>query len=211
MTAGRNSSNSTAISGITGVVLAGGLSSRMGNDKAGLCIHGDGQPDLLTRACSLLATVADEVWISGNDNTPHVSGCFHLYDERPKCGPAGGILTALRAAQGPVLVLSCDLPFMESAILTRLVEARSKRLPDTLMTTYVQAETGHVEALVSIYEFAAMPYFEAAIDNGHLKVSRVVPEERQVRIPYTQMESLPFFNVNYPADLEMARRILTAL
>jgi molybdenum cofactor guanylyltransferase len=80
-----------------------------------------------------------------------------------------------------------------------------------LHTTFLQAETGFIEALVSIYELEALPLFERAVDDGMYKLSRVVPTEQQHCLPYVQQESLPFFNVNYPADLEMARRIIAAI
>jgi molybdopterin-guanine dinucleotide biosynthesis protein A len=79
------------------------------------------------------------------------------------------------------------------------------------MTTFVQQETGYIEALVAVYEFGALEWFRRAAERGVYKVSRVVPQELQHRVAYSREESLPFFNVNYPADLEMARRVIRAL
>jgi molybdopterin-guanine dinucleotide biosynthesis protein A len=44
-----------------------------------------------------------------------------------------------------------------------------------------------------------------------LKISKVVPPEHQYLIPYGVKDSLPFFNINYPADLEIARRMMAVL
>ena len=68
-----------------------------------------------------------------------------------------------------------------------------------------------IEALTAIYEVAALPLFDKALARGERKLSRIVPLERQERIAYSQGEALPFFNINYPADLELVRRLLAAL
>lgn len=192
----------------TGVVLAGGLSSRMGNDKAAIHLFGKNEPDMLIRACRMLNTHIDEVWISGRN--PHVRNTEFLWvpDEIKGIGPIGGIMSALRAAQGPILVLSCDLPFMDNKTIKNLLHARGQRPKERLMTTYMQQETGYIEALVAIYEFASLPLFEKAVENRQYKISNVIPRNRQLHLSYSGEESLPFFNVNYPADLEMARRII---
>ncbi|MCG8529524.1 MAG: molybdenum cofactor guanylyltransferase [Desulfovibrionales bacterium] len=196
---------------ITGIVLAGGLSSRMGHDKTRIHLHGESEPDLLVYTCKLLEKICPEVWISSRDVKPHAKGYLWVKDEIEGMGPIGGIVSALRAAQGPVLVLSCDLPFMDIERLNTLLEFRKTRPENTLQTTFIQEETGFIEALVSIYEFESLPLFERAIEHGIYKLSRVIPNEKRHTLAYTQEDSLPFFNVNYPADLEMARRIIAAI
>jgi len=196
---------------LTGIVLAGGLSSRMGHDKTRIHVHGESEPDLLVYTCNLLETVCSEVWISSRNVKPHADGYFWIKDEIESKGPIGGIMTALRAAQGSVLVLSCDLPFMDTAMLKKLIQCWKNKPDNTLHTTFLQMETGFIEALVSIYEFEALPLFEDAVRQGIYKLSRVIPEEHRHSLSYSQKESLPFFNVNYPADLEMARRIIAAI
>jgi molybdopterin-guanine dinucleotide biosynthesis protein A len=183
----------------------------MGSDKRGVRLFGDSEPDLLTRSAALLEQVTGEVWISVRDGLPLTGGYLRLRDEEEGMGPLGGIMTALRAAQDAVLVLSCDLPFMERPVLEKLLAARAQRPAGTLMTTFVQQETGYIEALVAVYEFGALEWFRRAAERGVYKVSRVVPQELQHRVAYSREESLPFFNVNYPADLEMARRVIRAL
>lgn len=207
-----------AAHGIVGVVLAGGLSTRLGQDKTRLRLHGESAPGMLARTAELLHAVTGEVWISCRGNRPcpvsesGVDGPYYrLNDEVEGMGPFGGVITALRVAQGPVLVLSCDLPFMERAVLERLLARRAARQPGTLMTTFRQVETGFIESLVAIYEFEALPLFRQALEDGERKLSRVVPPDLREHIPYSVREALPFFNINYPADLEMARRIIGAL
>lgn len=124
-------------------------------------------------------------------------------------GPLAGMYACLKVLRVPLLVLSCDLPFMTPEILRLLIAARKAAHEagrDPLLTTFRQAETGFIEALVAIYEAESLPYFEQAICSGVRKLNMVVPPERREDVIYTQAEALPFFNVNYPADLELARR-----
>jgi molybdopterin-guanine dinucleotide biosynthesis protein A len=192
---------------ITGVVLAGGLSSRLGHDKAGIRLaHGD-EPDFLARAAGVLAACCRRVIVVGRTHPDYES----YADALPGQGPAGGIATALEVSSRACLVLSCDLPFMEQDVLERLIACRAARPAAALVTAYRQKDTGHVEALVAIYEKEALPCFRAGIGRGELKISLAVPLDRQHFLEYTADESLPFFNVNYPADLLVARKIMRML
>ena len=94
--------------------------------------------------------------------------------------------------------------------LRRLIDARSARPPEALMTTFQQAETGFIEALVSIYEPACLPFFEEARARNLRQLNLVIPEKLQSRVVYTRAEALPFFNINFPGELEQARRMAEA-
>ncbi len=186
---------------LTGVLLAGGKSSRLGRDKALVRLGGgEKSPDLLERTAGLLREVCGRAVVVGHKRP----GYTCLEDIAPGHGPVGGIATALEAAGGPCLVLSCDLPFMDRAVLRRLVEAREKRPEGTLTTAYMALETGRIEALVAVYEPGALPFFQDCVARKLLKISLVVPRQQQHFVPYSAEESLPFFNINYPADLAAA-------
>ena len=194
-----------------GVVLAGGRSTRLGQDKVRLRLPGDGR-DMLARTADLLAACTDGVVIScrapdAGEETLALPGIRSIPDAKPGLGPLGGVWSALRELRQPILVLSCDLPFMDVPTLRRLIDARGARPPEALMTTFQQAETGFIEALVAVYEPACLPWFDAAWEQGIRKFSVVIPEELRTHVPYSRSEALPFFNINYPADFEIARRL----
>ena len=137
-----------------GVVLAGGRSTRLGQDKVRLRLPGDGR-DMLALTADLLAACTDGVVIScrapdAGEETLALPGIRSIPDAEPGLGPLGGVWSALRELRQPILVLSCDLPFMDMPTLRRLIDARGARPPEALMTTFQQAETGFIEALVSI-------------------------------------------------------------
>lgn len=194
-----------------GVVLAGGRSTRLGQDKVRLRLPGDGR-DMLARTADLLAACTDGVAIScrapaSGEAVPALPGIRSIPDAEPGLGPFGGVWAALRELRQPLLVLSCDLPFMDAPTLRRLIDARSARSPETLMTTFQQAETGFIEALVSIYEPACLPFFEKARARSLRQLNLVIPEGLQSRVAYTKAEALPFFNINFPDELERAKRM----
>lgn len=199
---------------VAGVVLAGGYSTRMGMEKAHIKPYDNTEPDMLARTCALLQSLLEQVWVSCRPDNPK-TGYVCILDIHPGLGPFGGVHAALTQAQNlgleGVLALSCDLPFMDIPTLERLLDARTHRAPDTLMTTFRQAETGFIEALAAIYEVSALPFFEAALAAGVRQLSRVLPPERRTDSIYARTEALPFFNLNYPADLEVFRRLLVAL
>lgn len=199
-----SSDTSSSETRICGIVLAGGLSSRMGRDKLLLSVHGDGK-DMLTCTFELLSKVTDRVFVSCR--TPEGVAFPVIPDDMERQGPLGGILTTLRRLRAPLLVLSCDLPFMDRPTLHRLLAARTARRPGTIMTSYREEKTGVLEPLVSIYEPECLPWFEEAQAGGLRKLGMVIPESLRTEISYTLPTALPFFNINYPADFEAARRL----
>jgi len=192
---------------LTGVVLAGGMSTRLGRDKTTMRLHGG--LEMALHMAELLERLTPVVWISCRPGKPRFTKKYKLlFDEVEGMGPFGGVITALRHAKGPVLVAPCDLPFMDQRTLESLVERWRRREPETLMTTFLQRATGYIEALVSIYEHEALARFEEALNQGNRKIYQVVPPERRSHVPYEPHEARPFFNINSPEDLESARQIL---
>jgi molybdopterin-guanine dinucleotide biosynthesis protein A len=197
---------------LVGIVLAGGLSSRLGKHKPALRLCKDA-PDLLSRTIALLRACTAEVWVSCRKGQT-VPNCHCIHDLEDGLGPIGGIVSALAAlAQSPrqaALVLSCDLPFMNAGVLARLITARRGAKPGALMTTFLQVETGYIEALTAIYEKDALPFFTQGLASGLRQINLVLRPDQRTDVPYTRREALPFFNVNYPADLETARQLAAA-
>ena len=94
---------------MTGFVLAGGKSSRMGRDKALLDWHGR---TLLDHMVELLGTAVDQVQVVGRDQLP---------DQLPGLGPLSGIATALRITSTDAnLIIAVDLPHLTKDFLKYL-------------------------------------------------------------------------------------------
>lgn len=191
---------------VAGLVLAGGRSSRMGRDKALLPPPGgDGGPTMLARAYGLLSAVTPRVWVSCVPERPY-AGYPCLFDGDGERGAGAGILAGLRAAEAErftaLLVLPCDLPFMDAPTLRRLLAAHGDAPGDALAVVYLSAESGFLEPLVAVYKTAAAPFFVKAAAAGKRSLFDVIPPNRRLCLPYGANEARPFFNLNSPDDLQ---------
>ncbi len=195
------------ISELVGIVLAGGKSKRLGRDKARVRFAGQ---DLLSRAVRQLQRFVSNVWVVGRDPRSHGLDVPWMFDAQPGLGPVGGILTALERLNRPLLVISCDLPLLDDGSVKQLIESRCQRPSHALMTTWLQVETGYIEALVSVYEPESAKLMEQALTSGVHKLSVIIPPDVRHHIPYSTRDAKPFFNINYPADLRVMQELDTA-
>jgi molybdopterin-guanine dinucleotide biosynthesis protein A len=141
-----------------GLLLAGGRSTRMQRDKAG--IEYDGQPQL-ARAMALLAPLVARAFVSvraDQRDDPQRRAYDCIVDALPDSGPIGGIHAALRAHPDAAwLVLACDLPFLDAATLQQLIAARDTA---RIATAFRSTHDGKPEPLCAIWE----PRSAAAVD-----------------------------------------------
>ncbi len=154
-----------------GFVLTGGRSSRMGCDKALLTI--DTEP-LVARIASVLETVADPVMLVGRPELFRMLRWSCLSDLRPDAGPLAGIETALAhtAAEWNVIV-GCDMPGINKDVLARLLEcARHSTAPCVITCD----SNGRQHPLLAAYRSRCLPAVRAALDAGHLKLTRLIEE-----------------------------------
>lgn len=182
----------------TGVVLAGGRSSRMGQNKALMLFEGR---TLLERALDHLRPHVQELIVIGE---PSVYGHLHdhvIPDDLPGNGPMGGIGTALKHARNSsVLVLGCDMPHVTAELFVRLKAGLTK-----VQDAFVPTCDGNVEPLVAAYHRRCLPAFNACIAQGHLKM---IDGLDRVRTRYVQIcpgeDGWPkdlYRNLNAPTDL----------
>jgi len=119
------------ISNVTGVVLAGGASRRMGQDKALLVWQGR---TFLSRAVDCLSSLCDEIIVVGPErDVPRPPCARFVADILPDSGPLGGLYTGMREARNSVvLVLACDLPHVHAGALTCLLDLLADLSPASL-------------------------------------------------------------------------------
>lgn len=189
----------------TGVVLAGGQSRRMGQDKALLLL--DTQTTFLQATVHALATLASEVLIVSSHPAHQMTGVRRIPDVYPGKGSLGGIYSGLLAASTDyIFVAGCDMPFVQPALVRYLVSLAPgydvviPRLGDEL------------EPLHAIYGRGCLQAMANLIAQDALRIVTFLP---QVRVRYVEPEEverfdpahLSFFNANTPADLAQARRL----
>lgn len=132
-----------------GLILAGGRSRRMGQDKALLNYNGLRQID---RCSNLLKMVCKKNFLSIRENQystellPELTRIFDLYQD---CGPLSGILSAMESyPPASWLVLACDLPLLEIETLQILIQKRNA----LAMASVFYRDDDFLEPLCAIYE-----------------------------------------------------------
>jgi molybdopterin-guanine dinucleotide biosynthesis protein A len=193
---------------VTGVVLAGGQSRRMGRDKALLELSGE---TLLARAVRLLSAVTTELLVVGRqalDGSP--SSVRIVPDEQPGLGPLGGIATALRTMRTQhALVVACDMPLLQPALLRLLLSLAAQA--DAIVPRSAQGP----EPLHAVYSAGCLPAVDACLRDGERAVSALLARVRTQYVeprewaPYDP-DGLSFLNVNTPDDwLRIVERLST--
>lgn len=187
-------------------ILAGGRARRLGGrDKAALQV---GPSAILERQLALLRPLVDRILIVANDDARYARhGVPVVHDRVEGAGALGGLYTAIDAAATPrVLVLACDLPFLTTDFLSRLMsEGRDADvvLPRTqdgfhpLCATY--SDRAGLAFGVQLAH-GVRKITDAIQRSGNLAVRELGPDELA---PYDPHGTL-FFNVNTPDDYARA-------
>lgn len=99
-----------------GILLTGGLSTRMGRDKASLVVNGE---TLAARAAGVLTAVCAPVVEVG----PGLTGLPHVRESPPGSGPVAALIAGVNATGTlPVVLLACDMPNVSEAIVRMLAD-----------------------------------------------------------------------------------------
>jgi molybdopterin-guanine dinucleotide biosynthesis protein A len=189
---------------LNGLILAGGLSTRMGRDKGTLDYHGKSQ---IAHCHELLSPFCERVFISSRTEQQMEyaqTGFDYIPDAFVGIGPMGGILSALRSDPTAAwLVLACDLPFVTDTTLETLVRNRN---PFKLATAYLSANDGLPEPLCAIYEPKSVHRLMAFLARGYQCPRKVLinSDTKLIEAP----ENGELDNVNRPEEYEAARNAL---
>ena len=189
---------------LNGLVLAGGASRRMGQDKAHLAYHGRPQ---LEWARELLARHCEQVFVSVRPDQlddPLRRGAPVIVDDPPGIGPIGGMTAAQAASPHQAwLVLACDLPFVDDRCIEELLRHRDGRLVVAFRSTH----DGLPEPLCAIYEPAARAALRDYVERGKQCPRKFLIELGVPLLEQPRPELLD--NVNTPDELQRARDVLT--
>ena len=178
---------------MAGVLLTGGASSRMGTDKARLVVQGE---TLAARAARVLSAVCDPVVEVG----PHVSGLPAVEEDPRGAGPLVALLAGVGALGNPrvVVLLACDLPFVDPPLLQLLVD-----WPGT--GTVVPVVDGEFQYACARYGPAALDEAAAAARKGVLSLRAIASADCEYLTAEHWGEvatSRAFADVDTPADWE---------
>ena len=209
--AGGGGAASGAAPCLAGIVLAGGRSARMGEDK---CALGLGGRTLLQRAADALGEVAGELVVAaaaGREPPPPRTALplRRATDAIAGGGPLAGVLAGLEACSAPVaVVLACDLPFARPALLRLLAERARAGAPFV-----APLHDGRPQPLCSAWRRDALPALRERLAAGERAAASMLGVPGAVLLPPDEWraadpDAASFANVNTPADLARARALL---
>lgn len=213
MTSGERPLAKPKVSAAAGYVMAGGASTRFGEDKA--LVQFDGRT-MLERTVELLRRAASEVRVVAVAGKYSVSGSGIVADRWPGEGPLGGIVTALLdAAEGTsrapwALIVSCDMPFLTEEWLRFLVERASESEADVLIPNSASG----LEPLCACWRVGSAPQLEKEFLAGTRKITQALQAMKREVLDEQDWKRFDtagrlFWNMNTTADYAEIRRVLS--
>lgn len=185
----------------TALILAGGDSRRMGQDKAALVLDGK---TLLERVTATMQSVFPKVIVSVRQPRSGVE-LPQVYDEQASSGPLAGLIAGLAQADTPwVFAVACDMPFVTRAVVIHLAALRNG------FQAVVPVVGGYNQPLAAFYAASALEAMRASLAAGDkslrgalekLKVRYV--SEAELRECDPQLRS--FFDLDTPQDFQAAQ------
>lgn len=192
---------------MTGLILAGGQSRRMGRDKAFLKLGGR---TAVERTLVVFRPLFDEIIIVSNAPEKFsLPGIRAVPDKIPGKGPLGGLYAGLRAADSArCFVAACDMP-----LIRRELAAYFSGI--TGCDAAVPSIRGKLQPLLALYSKSCLPAIRALLDAGDLRMesllravnTRILSEEEL--LPFDP-ELLSFVNMNTPDDFRRAAKLCSA-
>lgn len=196
MTTGRTTN--APFSGVTGVILAGGKSSRMGSNKALLPYRGGRFIEAIYRQ---LSSLFEEVLVVTNTPEQYAFlGCRMVSDLYPDMGALAGLHAGVAHSRTPhIFAVACDMPYLNTDVIRTLVARRHRS--DVVIP---EGENG-LEPLHAVYSRTCLPALETALHTGKRRLISFFPEVRVATVPrdtirFVDPDLDSFKNINTPAD-----------
>jgi len=197
-------------SGVTGIVLAGGKSLRLGREKA---LERVGKKRLIENAVDSLHPISQEVLVVTSQEQFNNIASINLaarvvVDLYPNKASLGGIYTGLSSSNTLYcMVVACDMPFLNSALLRYLFDLAPG------FDVVIPRFNGNIEALHAVYSRVCLPAIKQLLDKNILQIIKFLPLVRTRYVGDDEInrydpKHLSFFNINTRSDLLQAEEII---
>ena len=200
---------------VTGVILAGGQSRRMGQNKAFLQL---GDEPIIGHVIRRMRLVTDELLLITNNHAEYAHLGLPMHSDRvPDAGALGGIYTGLmHASHEVILCVACDSPFLQPKLLAYLVSVLGEY--DAVMP-YTQSSRQTplcrniiLQTLCAAYSKSCLPVIKRMLQESELRV-HALAERAHIQHVSPEVwqgfdsEGMSFFNINTPDDFERAKKL----
>ena len=180
---------------ITGIILAGGKSSRMGTDKGFLILN---EKPFIQHSIDALKPLVSEIIIVSDNPDYDILGCKRVLDTIKDAGPVAGICSGLEAsATNYNLVLSCDIPLIKTEILEKLIANT-----DTDSDIIQIESNGKTMPLIALYKKQCSTVFSNLLKNDERRLRMAVNQCRVKNIPLNYNDNHATMNVNTKEELK---------
>jgi molybdopterin-guanine dinucleotide biosynthesis protein A len=186
------------IDNITGVILAGGKSSRMGQNKALLPFQ---EKTLIETVAEKLKRIFSRVILSVN--SPDAFSDLHLaivVDHYPETGPMGAIASVLESGEKRVFCVACDMPFLNESLIEFICSAV---VDDAVIPMW----RDRPEVFHALYSDSLLPLFQQSLSTGRYKLTDALDKSRVRYLSESEIKKLDpqggsFRNINTPAEYD---------
>lgn len=183
---------------ISGIILAGGKSSRMGREKG--LVEFEGKP-MVHYPLELLSTITTDIVLVANDKGYAGITSKVVKDEFHEKGPLAGLITGLRNSEfDHSIVLPCDMPNIAPALIAWML----KQQP--IESALVLKVGGRIHPLIGVYRKSQLPILEEMLSQNELRMMDVVSRiKARILSPEIEMEGFSedwLRNYNSPSDFQ---------
>ena len=180
---------------ITGIILSGGQSTRMGTDKALLQINGK---TLLENAIEICKPVCNEILISSNNPRHKKSGYQIIPDEYKNAGPLSGIYSCLKISINKwSFVISVDAAFVNTEFIKYLNSQTG--VFDAIVPIHIKGK----EPLISLYNKSGLTVMQRHLNSENFKMHNLLNDIKTNYVDsqnWVDLYPQIFSNLNRPED-----------
>lgn len=186
--------------GITGIILAGGKSSRFGTDKALIKLN---NKTLLEIAIDKMQLICDSVLISYNSPLPEHISYKQIPDKIQSIGPMGGLYTCLEVSNTELnMILSVDAPFVPTDLFSLLTDYTQDY--NVVIPRYKE----NIYPLIGLYKKSFLKILEKDISNKRYKMMKAIKKSKHSVVEISDASEFYndtfFMNINTREDLKTA-------
>lgn len=190
---------------VTGVILAGGASSRFGSNKA--LASFDSLPLIQHVAQPLEKLFPEHLVVTNTPASYEFLGWPMVGDIYPSCGPLGGIHAALKTINTPkAFIVGCDMPLLNTVLISHLCN-----LPGDWEAALPWLQAGP-EPLYAVYARQCLPHIEQSLQDREFKIGLLLRKLKLHKVSEDEILELigdlsTFHNINFNQDLSLLEHV----